>query len=520
MGLSKHIIKEVSDAKRKALYDIYLKTSSPSDDDQTKKIEFDFLLSLDETPNKQYAQWLLTKGLAGDKFYALKYSSDEKNYVVFDTEDKIEEDKEKIREYIMTHFNAKQRGDFPKEYKDINNVPTVSKLKNIVLPFMVKKDKTINYEELIRTTLKVGKQYEIIHDDAETAIYRPLTVKGACVLGAESDWCTSYGKYSLNPEHKKRGNAFLNYAGNMNTMFVIFIKESNERFQLDYWSEQLMDLEDNSVYVTDVITVMSEASIEALYNNLNDESVVGFDNDLIDYSEKVIKFSGEYIAEEIMTVDLSPYTGLDGEYNMYAHSGAMLRLFNNNLIDFIDGDGDVYERVYNMLENEDGSMREEQLFKLTSAFVKDIIEVGKSKGIKYNKTINNVVIESRPITTLVLLYIFVRIIYLLLKKIEWNTKIAIRTDSFYSYLENPDKLITDLKSVSSVDSDSITFDLQNDYNTLLSFMLRRCGDGINMKNRKIALPENDKSASILVDTYFNQIQSKLQDIGLNLTKFE
>jgi hypothetical protein len=120
----------------------------------------------------------------------------------------INEDIPRINDAFDWHFKLKQRKDFPQQYKDINNIKSFEELMRIIKPY--KAGIEMDFDKVV-DSINEGTDYKDLYQDDEVQIYKPLTEKGACVLGYKTEWCTTWGSQSLNADFKDRGNHFGTY---------------------------------------------------------------------------------------------------------------------------------------------------------------------------------------------------------------------------------------------------------------------------------------------------------------------
>lgn len=129
----------------------------------------------------------------------------QKNYVL--------EDAPEINETFDLHFKVKQRKDFPQQYKDINNISNYAELVRILEPY---RDRNIKSFEDVIKVISEGTDYQVVYKDSTVEVYKPLTEKGACVLGYKTNWCTTWGEHSMNIKYKNRRNYFETYSDETN----------------------------------------------------------------------------------------------------------------------------------------------------------------------------------------------------------------------------------------------------------------------------------------------------------------
>ena len=148
------------------------------------------------------------------------------------------EDLPKVEEYLkLFHDNKDKIKD-----KEINNY-SFDQLESVVRRFRVSEDGQRSLDDL-KALVEEFKDYEIIENNSnEWEIIKLLSEKGACVFGVGSEWCTSWGKHSLNTKNKGRTNQFEHYKDG--SVYVIISKlNPSHKYQYAPNSGQFMDLND------------------------------------------------------------------------------------------------------------------------------------------------------------------------------------------------------------------------------------------------------------------------------------
>jgi hypothetical protein len=91
------------------------------------------------------------------------------------------------------------------------------------------------------------KEYEVKHNGDSWFVIVPKSEKASSYLGVNTEWCTAWGNYSLNPDHKDRSNRFSAYSP-QGPLFIIVNKENeSDKYQLHFPSNQLKNPADNEV---------------------------------------------------------------------------------------------------------------------------------------------------------------------------------------------------------------------------------------------------------------------------------
>jgi len=89
-------------------------------------------------------------------------------------------------------------------------------------------------------------EYKKLMDGNKWIIYKPITEKAACYLGVGTEWCTQWGKLSLNPKHRDRTNQFRRY--NNDTLYIIINKTNeSEKYQFHFPSNQFKNSSDRDI---------------------------------------------------------------------------------------------------------------------------------------------------------------------------------------------------------------------------------------------------------------------------------
>ena len=124
---------------------------------------------------------------------------------------------------------------------DSNKIKTLSDLYNVIKQYYTKDTK--DFGEVLRAL--TPEDYDKIYDDNKWIILKPKTEKGACYLGVNTEWCTTWGLQSLNPDYKDRLNQYDNYSRRGPLYIVVNKSNLNEKYQLHFESKQYMDVNDN-----------------------------------------------------------------------------------------------------------------------------------------------------------------------------------------------------------------------------------------------------------------------------------
>lgn len=126
---------------------------------------------------------------------------------------------------------------------DAKKIESIANMYEMVKGYIAKSEKSLNS---ILPTLNKDEYQVILNGDA-WYILRPITEKAAAYLGVNTEWCTAWGQYSLNPEYKDRTNHFLSHAGR-GPLYIMINKENElDKYQLHFESDQLKNPADNEI---------------------------------------------------------------------------------------------------------------------------------------------------------------------------------------------------------------------------------------------------------------------------------
>lgn len=146
------------------------------------------------------------------------------------------EDLDKAQEYL----------EYVYEHKvplDMNKIKELGDLYNVVKGFIAKDAKT--FQDVLRVL--PTEEYDLKFNGKKWQIYTPFTEKASCYLGVNTEWCTTWGPYSLNKKHKDRGSMYQRYHG-QGPLFILINKgNTDEKYQFHFESNQYMDKNDHRI---------------------------------------------------------------------------------------------------------------------------------------------------------------------------------------------------------------------------------------------------------------------------------
>lgn len=90
-------------------------------------------------------------------------------------------------------------------------------------------------------------EYKVIHNGENWFVIVAKTEKASAYLGANTEWCTAWGDFSLNPSYKDRTNYFHTYSP-QGPLYIIVNKENeNDKYQLHFPTNQLKNPADKEI---------------------------------------------------------------------------------------------------------------------------------------------------------------------------------------------------------------------------------------------------------------------------------
>jgi hypothetical protein len=96
------------------------------------------------------------------------------------------------------------------------------------------------------------EEYKLLYEDSDWVIYQPLSERAACYIGVNSQWCTTWGPYSLG-DNKDRTSYYQRYSKDGPLYIIINKANQQEKYQFHFESNQYMDVADRQIKVTDFL---------------------------------------------------------------------------------------------------------------------------------------------------------------------------------------------------------------------------------------------------------------------------
>lgn len=125
---------------------------------------------------------------------------------------------------------------------DITKINEISDLYPIVKDYIVSVDMPIN--EIL--THLPDDSYELLHNGEKWMIFTPKTEKAAAYIGVSTTWCTTWGKYCLDPAYRGRDNYFKAY--NQDTIYIMIDKQDEKnKYQFQFAQNEFRNPTDGMI---------------------------------------------------------------------------------------------------------------------------------------------------------------------------------------------------------------------------------------------------------------------------------
>lgn len=146
------------------------------------------------------------------------------------------EDLDKAKEYLEYVYQHK----IP---VDLGKIKQLGDLYNIVKDYIAKDTRSL--DEILKVLSQ--DEFNVLHNGEKWFIFQPLSEKAACYLGVSTEWCTTWGPYSLNKKHKDRSNQFRNYSSKGPLFIMVNKNDFDDKYQFHFETNQFMDKNDRRI---------------------------------------------------------------------------------------------------------------------------------------------------------------------------------------------------------------------------------------------------------------------------------
>ena len=137
---------------------------------------------------------------------------------------------------------------------DLGKIKELGDLYNLVKDYIAKDSQSL--DDVLKVLSK--DEYKVLHNGEEWYIFQPLTEKASCYLGVNTEWCTTWGPYTLNKKHKDRTNMYQQYSKNGPLYIMIRKNNPSEKYQFHFESKQFMDKDDHRINIKEFFNGKNE----------------------------------------------------------------------------------------------------------------------------------------------------------------------------------------------------------------------------------------------------------------------
>ena len=125
---------------------------------------------------------------------------------------------------------------------DITKINEISDLYPIVKDYIVSVDMPIN--EILKHL--PDDSYKLLFNGEKWMIFTPKTEQAAAYLGVSTTWCTTWGKYCIDPAYKSRDNYFKVY--NQDTIYIMIDKQDEKnKYQFQFAKNEFRNPTDGMI---------------------------------------------------------------------------------------------------------------------------------------------------------------------------------------------------------------------------------------------------------------------------------
>ena len=149
------------------------------------------------------------------------------------------EDMDLIKDYLTLIYHHK----IP---VNVNEIKTIPDLYELVKTYEIKDKRSL---DAILTALPKDS-YKVALNTDKWIIYQPLKEISACYLGVNAQWCTTWGKHSLDPKNKDKQNRFMYYGEGVNfgKLYIIINKEDEtDKYQFHFEKKEFMNSDNRPI---------------------------------------------------------------------------------------------------------------------------------------------------------------------------------------------------------------------------------------------------------------------------------
>jgi hypothetical protein len=176
------------------------------------------------------------------------------------------EDLDRAKDYLSIIYTRKVA-------IDINKINELSDLYNEVKKYLVQDKGDLG--TIIQSLSE--QDYKLLHNGEEWFILQPLTEKGACYLGVNTEWCTAWGPYSTNKSYRDRGNHFSRHNSQGPLYIMINKNDESDKYQFHFETRQYMNPGDQRIDTGELLSENPEIKnffFPSLTQNITDKKII------------------------------------------------------------------------------------------------------------------------------------------------------------------------------------------------------------------------------------------------------
>jgi hypothetical protein len=176
------------------------------------------------------------------------------------------EDLDRAKDYLSIIYTRKVA-------IDINKINELSDLYNEVKKYLVQDKGDLG--TIIQSLSE--QDYKLLHNGEEWFIFQPLTEKGACYLGVNTEWCTAWGPYSTNKSYRDRGNHFSRHNSQGPLYIMINKNDESDKYQFHFETRQYMNPGDQRIDTGELLSENPEIKnffFPSLTQNITDKKII------------------------------------------------------------------------------------------------------------------------------------------------------------------------------------------------------------------------------------------------------
>jgi len=213
-----------------------------------KDKEFNKIIEADPTKILEFLPWLLRQ-----------YNNILKHEIKNIKPDVFLEDLPKIKDYLTIYKKIRFNIEIDPLYRNINYLKTYNELYDLIKPH--KESKLMGIEQRELDELLKTNAAKKIFESNKWIILWPKTELASCIIGRNSEWCTTYGPGGTHPE--KSENAFKSHIIHGNFNYILNKSNPKEKYAF-YFNNEPMDIE---VYDIDDKKVYTLETIDSFFKN-------------------------------------------------------------------------------------------------------------------------------------------------------------------------------------------------------------------------------------------------------------